>query len=90
MIIHDLDIFGAAINPSKAYAPLIVDANGPLAAPVSPQSLESISRRRIRFADCRNGVKLQQLAARDPFDRAKLADILIVEQAFRLAAGERT
>lgn len=45
MIIDDFDFHGATLGPSKANAPLIVDANAVLALSIAFQRFESMRRR---------------------------------------------
>jgi hypothetical protein len=89
MIVHNLDILGTAINPPEADAPLIVDPDRPLTAPVTPQGFQPIARRGVHFADRRNSVQLQKLAACDALERPEFPDIFVFEQALRPAAGKR-
>jgi len=48
MIIHDLDILGAAGTPHEADAPLVVDADRMLTKPISLQRFEPVARRRTQ------------------------------------------
>jgi hypothetical protein len=44
MIINNFDIQGAFIRPPKAYAPLLIDPDAPLARPIALQGFQSVSR----------------------------------------------
>ena len=46
MVIGDLDILRIVILPAEAYAPLVVDANAPLARPVTLQSFQVVAGKR--------------------------------------------
>ena len=45
MIVDDLNVGYIAVLPAKTNAPLIVDPDGVLAGPISPQSFEPKARR---------------------------------------------
>ena len=45
MIVDNFDFHGAALGPSKANAPLVVDANAVLALSVASQRFETMRRR---------------------------------------------
>jgi len=44
MVVHDFNVNGIAIHPSKAYSPLIVDPNAVLSFSVSPQRFQPVRR----------------------------------------------
>ena len=45
MIIHDFDRYGSRTVPGKANAPLVVDPDTPLAAPITFERLQPVARR---------------------------------------------
>ena len=45
MIVHDLDLFGAALRPAEAHTKLIVNSDAVLAGSISFERLEPIARR---------------------------------------------
>jgi hypothetical protein len=65
MVIDDFDVFGAAVRPSEADSPLVVDANAVLSLPVSPQGLQPVSRRNPQIAEAAGNLELAELSARD-------------------------
>src|SRR5262249_52866682 len=70
VIVDDLDVFGIAIGPSKADAPLIVDPDAHLSGAVAFEGFESIPRRIAKVLDRRRSVKLAELAPRAILDIA--------------------
>jgi hypothetical protein len=54
MVVDDLDTIRGAIAPDKTDAPLVIDPDAMLAAAVSCQGFETITRRRaqVRQPDC--------------------------------------
>jgi hypothetical protein len=45
VIVHDLDVFGAALRPAEAHTKLIVNSDAVLAGSISFERLEPIARR---------------------------------------------
>jgi hypothetical protein len=62
VIVHDLDIFGVALGPSEADAPLIIDPNAHLPCPTSLQSFEPISWWITQVVHGRRGIELTEFA----------------------------
>jgi hypothetical protein len=65
VVIDDLDKVGVAVPPDKAYAPLIIDPDRVLAAPIAPQSLQTIGRWRSQIEQSVCAIHHQQLAPRN-------------------------
>jgi hypothetical protein len=66
VVVHDLDVVGASGTPSKAEAPLLVDADAVLAGTVAGQLLEAVTWRDPEVTKGLGGVEDQQLAQRCP------------------------
>src|SRR5690242_9339358 len=62
VIVHDLDVFGVAIGPPEADAPLVVDPDAHLSGTVSGQSFEAIARRIAQIVGRRRRIELAKLA----------------------------
>jgi hypothetical protein len=71
VVIHDLNVCGSSLGPSKANAPLIINANAVLAVAVAFQVFQALARRAPQeFASFRC-IELRQLASGDFRDRAE-------------------
>ena len=68
MIVHDFDLFGAAVAPDEAHPPLVIDADTVLASATSFQQLETIPWRRCQIGELLRLMYLAQLALCDPLD----------------------
>jgi hypothetical protein len=68
VIVHDLDLGGAAVGPHEAEAVLVVDADGVLALPVAAQRLEPVAGRNTEIVESTRHVELAQLAAGNMLD----------------------
>jgi len=64
VVVHDLDVVGASGAPSKAEAPLLVDADAVLAGTVAGQFLEAVAGWDSEVTEDLGGVEDQQLAQR--------------------------
>ena len=62
MIIDYLDIFSIPVVPSEADAPLVVDANAPLATPFTLQGFQPITRWLSKVGHSRCRIDHPQLA----------------------------
>lgn len=51
MVVHSLDIPCRAFAPFEAYAPLIVDTDAKLSAPIAMQSFKAIARRNPQIVE---------------------------------------
>jgi hypothetical protein len=84
VIVHDLDIDGAVIAPTKAHPELVVDAYAVLTRPYATQRLQAISRWRAQELKRLRRIQLRQLAlchmgnAREPTRLAGLKQALSV------------
>jgi hypothetical protein len=61
VIVCDFDIFGTSFGPPETDAPLIVDADRVLTAPVTPQRLEAVAGRLAQFGKTRYRIDLAKL-----------------------------
>jgi hypothetical protein len=66
MVVHDLDVLSTAIRPAKTNAPLVIDPNRMLAAPVPGQRLETIAWWTGEIAEFHCRLELTKLAKRRP------------------------
>ena len=89
MIVDQLDLVRIAAPPFEAQAPLVVDANAPLAGPIAAQLLEAVARWNPEVLGRGGGVQDPQLAEPDALDiGTPLPDRLAVVQSFRVAVAE--
>jgi hypothetical protein len=65
VVVHDLDVVGVVVNPAKADAPLVIDADAVLSRAVSGQFLEAIGGRCPEVDKTRIGIERHELAQRD-------------------------
>lgn len=62
MVVNDLHLMGIALLPSKADAPLVVDANAVLPSAFASKLLEAVPRRYTQVIKRLSGVDDGQLA----------------------------
>jgi hypothetical protein len=79
VVVHDFDVIGIRVSPSKANPPLVVDSNAVLASPIASQGFEAITGRHPEVLKRHRGVQHQQLASRYSFDIPKLRHVVIEE-----------
>jgi hypothetical protein len=87
MTVHNLDVVRTVI-PLEADAPLVVDPNAVLPAPVALEGLKPVCGRDPKVVQPRCCIELQQLAPSDTFKTGKCPDELVVEQPLRVLVGE--
>ena len=80
VIIDNFYFVRMAIVPSKADAPLIVNANAVLPGAIAFQSFQAISRWRSHLLQTPSGIQLLQLSESNSCDRPELAMITQLEQ----------
>jgi hypothetical protein len=88
MVIDDFDVLGAAVRPSEADAPLVVDANAVLALPVSPQGLQPVPRRNPQIAEATRDLELAKLATRHVGTGFEAPDPVTARQGSGIRASE--
>ena len=66
MVVDNFDVFGAAIFPDKANAPLIVDADRMLPATVTLECLKAVTRRPAKIVEGVGIGNHRELSDRDP------------------------
>ena len=89
VVIDNLHAFRVMVRrPAEADAPLVIDPDAILSAPVSLQSLKTVSRRDPEVIQPRCGIKKHQFAPGGAFKTTKCSDELIVEQPFRVPIGK--
>ena len=62
MIVRDLYIMCVAALPTKACAPLVIDADAPLPFPIAGQFFQSVAGRDTQIIDCLGCVDRLELA----------------------------
>ena len=91
MIIDDLHVDRVPRSPSKANAPLLVDADAHLSGAVSLQNLEPITRRVPQILQCCRSMELPQSAKRPILNvPRKFPTRLPLPDALRLVTSERS
>jgi len=88
MIIDNFHVMEMAVTPDETDSPLIVDANGVLAFPISPQGFQLVSGRRRQDAKFRSSVQLKQFAESDPLECTKALGPMIMKKRFGFLAAE--
>jgi hypothetical protein len=73
VVVNDRDVVGVAALPSKAHAPLAVDADAVLATPITLQRLDAIGWRYAKVVQCGGVVEHPQLSPRDGLNVARKA-----------------
>jgi hypothetical protein len=68
VIVDDGDLVSVLVDPAKADAPLSVDPDAVLAAAVSFQEFQLVSRRKAHDFEAVGGVELQEFAAGGALD----------------------
>ncbi len=63
MIVHELNVIGVPVAPDKADAPLLVDADRMLSAPLAGERLQPVAGRHAQVVEPRNGVEQEQRSA---------------------------
>jgi hypothetical protein len=71
VVIHDLNACGSSLGPSKANAPLIIDANAVLAVAVAFQFFQAIAWRGPQEFESFRCIELRQLSSGYFRDRAE-------------------
>jgi hypothetical protein len=71
VVIHDLNVCWSSLGPSKANAPLIIDANAVLAVAVAFQFFQAIAWRRPQEFESFRCIELRQLSSGHFRDRAE-------------------
>jgi hypothetical protein len=89
VVIHDLDIFGAAGSPPEAHPKLIIDPDAVLPGAITLQGFEPIARRDPQVLQPAGDLKLPKLAASDYFNALKSSYSPPVREVLGLGALER-
>ncbi len=87
MIVDDLNVGYIAVLPAKTNAPLIVDTDGVLACPISPQSFEPKARR-LEIIERSNLVQERKTTLGCAFECLEPCNTLTLEEALRLLRPE--
>jgi hypothetical protein len=89
VVIDDLDGLGTRLLPSKADAPLIVDADTVLPSSFSRKGLESIPWRHLEIIEPGCNLQLPKLSPGNRLDVHKPPDPLAPAKSLRIRATER-
>ena len=85
MIVDDFNFHGAALSPSKANAPLVVDANAVLALSVASQRFETMRRRNEEVGQPPGGYNaLNPHTSAPQYRRGQAPDVVPFEYSFGL------
>jgi len=90
VIVHNLDLVRVSVLPSKADAPLVVDANAVLTLSVAVQRFEPIARRDSQVLNSACSMQIKKLPPCLSLDRAKPRNEFILEDPRRVAVFERS
>lgn len=90
MIVDDLYIVGSEVLfvPTKAEAPLVVDANTVLPFTVAVESFQVVPGWGTRISQRGSSIKRLKAPTRGPFDGREAANELSGKESFRIAAAE--
>jgi len=88
VIIHNLDILGAAGGPTKANAELVIYANAVLPTPVAAKCLKAVTRRNPKIIQTICLVQLLKLSAGNCLDADKPPHPNAIEERFCVGALE--
>jgi hypothetical protein len=89
VIIDDRNLVGIAILPAKADAPLLVHTNTVLAGSITPQLLQSITRRHTKIIELLGRVHRHKFAQHRALEIRRISpDGLASEQSLGIAIGE--
>ena len=89
MVINNIDIVCMAVLPVKAYPPLIVDPDAPLAFSLAGKFFQPVSRRYAKKFQCCRAVDLCQFAKGHPmYVRRQTGCKCALEDLFRIPAAK--
>jgi hypothetical protein len=88
MIINDLDVFGVAVDPTKAQSKLVVDANAVLTCAIAFQGLQPIAWRRPQELQGSRGMQEDELSPSGRFNIDEAPDTPPMEQCLGIGASE--
>jgi hypothetical protein len=63
MVVYDFDFMGVLIDPTKADAPLVVDADAVLAAAVTLEGFQAVAGRETHDVESVGGIELEKLSS---------------------------
>ena len=90
VIIDNLNVVRIAVAPDEADPVLVVHANAVLPLPITPERLESVSRKDRQIVKRMRGVQLPKLSLPNACDTPEWARWLARENRLRFAVFERT
>jgi hypothetical protein len=88
VVVHDLDLLRVAVLPDETDSILIVDTDAVLPPSIPGQTLKVIPWKRAQVVESLGGVKLRELALRDPGDAPKPARRVSLKERLGVAAPE--
>ncbi len=68
MVVYDFDFVGVFAFPTKAEAPLVVDANAVLAAAAAFEGFQAVAGRETHDVESVGGIELEELSSRGALD----------------------
>ena len=86
MVINYFNIKRISVLPAKANAPLIVDSNAPLAAPVALERFEAVLGRNAQIIETACDIQLQQFTQRNAFNVPETGNCLASKKRLGVAA----
>lgn len=89
MVVHNLNLEGIRIDPSKADAPLVVDSNAVLPLAVSNKGLKAISRNGAQIRQARSRMNVIEFAFRHQRDSLELPAELAAKHLLGFVVAER-
>ena len=89
MVIHNFDIVGVAALPSKAYSPLIIDADAVLPLSVVFQRFKLIAGRLPQILKGSSAMQVEKFAPRLPFEGLKTGNSTIIKESSGIATSKR-
>jgi len=83
MVVHNLNVVGFPLIPTKTYSPLVIDSDAVLSLSSPAQGLQTVSRWNSEIIERLRPMEQQQLSSGYPLKCAKTWHVFISEQCFR-------
>jgi len=90
MVVNNFNIFRSRRRPSKADAPLVVDADGVLTLPAAFEGFQPIPGRDAQVVEATGDLQLSQLSTRHAANAVESSDVITASQGLRIGASERS
>lgn len=88
MIVHNGDLCGAVLGPTKDYSPLVIDANGVEGFEIALEGFQAIARRDFHIVQISCLVQLNKLAKGHPRNGVEAAALLVTKEFFGVGVLE--